>query len=58
MFDVLDDRDRSHLAKRLASGSHAGEADLTGLLVQAPLVLDRIEESQLPCHGEQSAQGV
>ena len=55
---MLDDRDRTDLAQRLTGGPHTGEADLTGLLIQAPLVLDRIEESQLPCHGEQSAQGV
>ena len=55
---MLDDRDRSDLAQGLTSGPHTGEADLAGLLIQAPLVLDRVEESQLPCHGEQSAQGV
>ena len=58
MLDVLDDRDRADLSQGLPGGPHTGETDLTRLLIQAPLVLDRVEESQLPCHGEQSAQGV
>lgn len=33
-----------------ASRSHAGEADLAGLLVDPPLVAQGVEESQLPFH--------
>ena len=49
--------DRTDRAERLTSGPHTGQADLSGRLVDAPLVLDRIEESQLPCHENSLPRG-